>query len=166
MKSLSTLALSLCLLTTVPSYSTEDRTILFQEMTEEDLLDLLQNPSSIIIKIDEGTNLPIKLTMNSPVIAFDSANPLGALVVKEPFYIKMETFEGFSHEALEEAADLSIDSLKEFLINNTQLLFSLDQVSWKNFEGFLGGNLQANIVIEEDSKQPMAEFLLDLYFKP
>lgn len=166
MKSLSTLALSLCLLTNIPSYSTEDRTILFQEMTEEDLLDLLQDPSSTIIKIDEGTNLPIKLTMNSPVIAFDSASPLGTLVVKEPFYIKMETFEGFSHEALEEAADLSIDSLKEFLMNNTQLLFSLDQVSWKTFEGFLGGNLQANIVIEEDSKQPMAEFLLDLYFKP
>ena len=166
MKSLSTLALSLSLLTTLPSYSTQERTVLFQEMTEEDLLDLLQDPSLIIIKIDEGTNLPIKLTVNSPVIAFESANPLGTLVVKEPFYIKMEAFEGFSHEALEEAADLSIDSLKEFLMKNTQLLFSLDQITWKSFEGFLGGNLQANIFIEEDSKQPITEFLLDLYFKP
>ncbi|MEI8300760.1 MAG: hypothetical protein WCG10_04010 [Chlamydiota bacterium] len=166
MKSLSTIALSLSLLTNIPNYSSEEHTVLFQEMTEEDLLDLLQDPSSTIIKIDEGTNLPIKLTINSPVIAFESASPLGTLIVKEPFYVKMETFEGFSHEALEEAADLSIDSLKEFLMKNTQLLFSLDQITWKNFESFLGGNLQANIFVEEDSKQPMAEFLFDLYFKP
>jgi hypothetical protein len=166
MKSLSTLALSLCLITNIPSYSVEDHTILFQEMTEEDLLDLLLDPSFKIIKVSEGTNLPIKLTINSPVLAFESTNPLGTVVVKEPFYIKMKTFEGFSHEALEEAADLSIDNLKDFLAKTTQLLFSLDQITWKSFDSFLEGNLQANIVIEEASKQPMAEFLFDLYFKP
>ncbi|MBM3192378.1 MAG: hypothetical protein FJZ63_07005 [Chlamydiae bacterium] len=166
MKKLWVLASALSLTAGTLVCSDEPRIVSSLTMTEEDFLDLLQDPTSLQIRVEEGTRFSLRLKVNSPVVDLEAENPLGTVVVKAPFYVKLDTFEGFSHEALEEACELSVDALKEFLMKNTQLLFSLDQITWKSFDTLLGGNLQANIFTEETTRQHVVDFLLDLHLKP
>ena len=166
MKKLWILASALSLTAGTLAYSDEPRIVSSLTMTEEDFLDLLQDPTSLHIRVEGGTRFSLRLKVNSPIVDLEAENPLGTVVVKAPFYVKLDTFEGFSHEALEAASELSVDALKEFLMENTRLLFSLDQITWKSLDTLVEGGLQANIFTEENARQHVADLLLDLQLKP
>jgi hypothetical protein len=158
MKLLSSLLCGATLLTSC-LFSEETKEYLLNEMTHQDFIEIFdKHAPSTIIKIEEGTKLPISITSNSSVFSIElSEDCYSSFVINKPLYVKVQ-----NSPTSEDCSLCSGDSSGAF---ETTMLFSQDQQSWKPFEELFTGNIFTGITTDEQHLYPTAKISVDLEFR-
>lgn len=117
-----------------PTYRVKDHYIL-NDMTQQSFLDFQAGKNDCIILIEKGTILPLEFLIEGSSFAFEGRNPVGKIIVKEPFFLTLK---------------------------NNEPYFSKDKIEWKSLFHFWGGQIFCGLSLDERSDQPEAMFKVEL----
>lgn len=159
MKLLSKIIPAAALFLSINLFSEETKQFLLHEMTQENFTEIVQNKAiSYVIKIEEGTRLPINLEANGTLFSIEhSKNALTVVVINKPVYVKIS----YAKADL----DCSLCGSPGSEEPKLQMEFSQDQITWKSFKDSFTGNIFAGISTDEESPVPAAKLSFDLDFK-
>jgi hypothetical protein len=160
MRLLSKLLPSVVLFLNANLISEETKEFFLHEMTHQDFVEVFDNHApSAIIKIEEGTKLPIILSTNSNIFSIEvSENATANLVIEKLLYIKV------THTT--QGADCSLcEGSSEEEEPTSEMLFSQDQVTWKSFEDMFSGHIFTGVSTDEQNPYPTAKLSLGLEFR-
>lgn len=155
---------TLSLLLSLASLHASPQEVILRELTSNHFIDVIDSDllskdygEEMVIKIEEGTKLPIKLKIASPILSIENIDSPPLLVVNKTFYIKiMSRLAGtgcFYYDV-----ELDGDTPPHFL-------FSHDAEEWLSFEDFFEGSLNTAIIADEETHEPTASISVDMRFK-
>jgi|GEM_PF-1549360 len=138
--------------------------ILLRELTSNHFVDTIDSEiiskeygEETIIKIEEGTRLPLQFHIEGPILSIENTESSPVLVVHETFYVKILPAPAKAG-CFYCDGEMGIDS-------STQFFFSHDTLEWRSFEEFFGGSLKANIAKDEFTQALTANISLDVQFR-